>query len=186
VAKPWPSHARARCCSAEADPGNQDKRQSRQHLTSCRMGPRAGSAPCQYGASFGLPDTCSAISAPPTVKGGTRQAEPPIGPTKLVHPGHHKRAEPKSAAKRIMPIRVRDGRQCRASATGAMAAGRRAICHRPVDYALQSELRRCKRRDIASGGQRPGVRDLVVEESRQHHSAVPAGRPACPSRPAPA
>ncbi len=41
--------------------------------------------------------------------------------------------------------------------------GRRAICHQRVGYALRSELRRCKRRDIASGSQRPGVRDLVVE-----------------------
>jgi hypothetical protein len=57
-----------------------------------------------------------------------------------------------------------------------------AICHRRVDYALRSGLRRCKRRDIASGSQRPGVRDLVVEESRQQHSAVPAGRPAVPCR----
>jgi hypothetical protein len=33
-----------------------------------------------------------------------------------------------------------------------------------ADYALRSELRRRKRRNIASGSQRPRVRDLVVEE----------------------
>ena len=47
---------------------------------------------------------------------------------------------------------------------------------------LRSGLGRCKRRGIASGSQRPPVRDLVVEESRQQHSAVPAGRPAVPCR----
>src|SRR6266487_5464098 len=50
---------------------------------------------------------------------------------------------------------------------------RRAICHRRTDYALRSELRRCKRRDIASGSRRPGVRDLVAQESHRQHSAVP-------------
>jgi hypothetical protein len=35
-------------------------------------------------------------------------------------------------------------------------AGRRAICHLQVGYALRSELRRCKRGDIASGSQKIG------------------------------
>ena len=61
-------------------------------------------------------------------------------------------------------------------------AGRRAICHRRVDYALRSELRRCKRRDIASGSQGPGVPRSRRRESCRQHSAVPAGCPAVPCR----
>jgi len=44
----------------------------------------------------------------------------------------------------------------RRGSVGRNRAGRRAICHRRVGYALRSERRRCKRRDVASGSQRPG------------------------------
>jgi hypothetical protein len=74
----------------------------------------------------------------------------------------------------------------------ALAAGRRVICHRRVDCALRSELRRRKRGEIASGGRGPGVCELVVEDRRQALSGpdVPHGgrndrwgrcKPACSS-----
>ena len=51
-------------------------------------------------------------------------------------------------------------------------AGRRAICHRLVGYVLRSELRRCKRRDIAPGSQRRGPRSLCRGTPTGRHSAV--------------
>jgi hypothetical protein len=61
-----------------------------------------------------------------------------------------------------------------------IAAGRRAICHRRVDYALRSMSRRLQRRDIASGSQRPG--SAISSERNPTSSIQRSQRAVQPSR----